>query len=208
MVALISVLTVLVVTGDAPVPADLTTLERVAEEIDDAVANGEWAEAQDLETKAERALNSLRIERSAAKQRAVKALNEARAATHARAALRTRLAANRLAWAVVDLYEPLRPNVPTSVMRLDVLLRTVDLAALGSQAGEARRALGKVNAIWKSLAVKPPLAGSHPQRIFNKQLAHVKHALDAGDFTALHEAAVAALEGVDWLEKRYEGSAQ
>jgi hypothetical protein len=207
MVALI-VLTALVVTVGAPVPADLTTLERVAEEIDDAVANGEWAEAQDLETKGERALHSLRIERSAAKQRAVKALNEARAATHAHAALRTRLAANRLAGAVVDLYEPLRPNVPTSVMRLDVLLRTVDLAALGSQAAEARRALGKVNAIWKNLAVKPPLAGSDPQRIFNKQLARVKHALDAGDFTALHEAAVAALEGVDSLENRYEGSAQ
>jgi hypothetical protein len=151
---------------------------------------------------------SLRTERPAAKQRAVKALNKARSATHARAALRTRLAANRLAGAVVYLYEPLRPNVPTSVMRLDVLLRTVDLAALGRQAGEARRALGKLNAIWKNLAVKPPLAGSDSQRSFDEQVAQVKHALDVGNFTALHEAAVGALEGVHSLEKLYDGSAK
>jgi hypothetical protein len=117
----------------------------------------------------------------------------------------------------VDLIHPEHPPAevpaaPTGKLPSDiggsVSERRLDQFHGGGTTGEARRALGKLNAIWKNLAVKPPLAGSDSQRSFDEQVAQVKHALDVGNFTALHEAAVGALEGVHSLEKLYDGSAK
>ena len=192
----------LMLTAGSQVPAPLATLERVAEDIDDAVVAGDWTKVERLEVEGRRAVHRLETD-GAASHRAAEALDRARAATRARDALGTRVAANTLADAVVDLFEPLKPSVPISVMRLDVLLRTVDLAAIAARPGEARVAIDRVWAIWNGLAAKAPVAGSPVEGSFNTQLAAIERTAKDNDFLALHSAAAAALDGVDELEARF-----
>ncbi len=199
----LAIFVALALAAHLQVPPPLATLESVAEDIDDAVVSHDWAKVETLESKGDRALYALRTGSPGARRRVSQALADAEAAIQSRDAMATRYAANRLADAVVDLYEPFHPTVPTSVMRLDVLLRTVDLAAAAGHPAEARQAINRANAIWQDLAAKAPIAGSPVEAPFATELDAVERAAKADDFPALHKAAVAALDGVDTLEARF-----
>lgn len=191
----------------AAVPPSLAALERIAEDIDDAVVAQDWPKVTALEEEGDRALATRHLATPAgAHGAAARALSDAKAATQRRETLPTRRAANRLAAAVVEFYEPLHPTVPTSVMRLDVLLRQLELAAAAGNAAEARTTLGNVTSIWTSISTRTPVTGSHAARTFARQLGAIHRALAAGRLNEAERKAVSALEGVDGLEKIYEST--
>jgi hypothetical protein len=184
-------------TASAPVPPALVTLERVADEIDAAAAAGSWSTVERLEAQGEQALGALHGDGSPGLlDRARAALADAETATQARSTLPTRLAANRLASAVVELYAPHHPEVPTSVMRLDVLLRAVDLAALAGMPASARPPLDEACAIWGRIGSEPPLVGSRARASFERHLANLRRAVDAGDVSGIQRSALAALDEI------------
>ncbi|GEJ56059.1 hypothetical protein AMYX_08000 [Anaeromyxobacter diazotrophicus] len=188
----------------AAVPRPLSVLEQVAEAIDDAAVAQDWARVVALEERGGQALGAKAlVTTSHAHAAATNALAEAKAATERRDALATRRAANRLAAAVVEFYDPLHPTVPTSVMRLDVLLRQLDLASEAGEANGARAALKATTSIWKTLRANAPVHGKTAAATFEHDLGAVRRALDAGDLQATAQAAVMALEGVDGLEKLF-----
>ena len=197
----------LALTAAAPIPAALSTLEHVAEAIDDAVVSQDWTKVRVLVRSGERALAELSISSVLVGRDAIRALADAKSESHLRASLATRRAANRLAAAVVGMYEPLHPTVPTSVMRLDVLLREVALAAVAGNLPDARNAFGRAKAVWASISTGPPLAGSRAARTFSQQLAALEHSIAAGLAQAVERRANAALEGVDAIEKVFESTA-
>jgi hypothetical protein len=186
------------------VPPALSTLEHVAEAIDDAVENHDWVKVRGLVRDGESALAKLPGTQVQAGHDAMKALAEAKEGARLLEPMATRRAANRLAAAVVAMYEPFHPLLPTSVMRLDVLLREIQLAAIAGDLAEARPALEKASAIWASIATRPPLQGTHAARAFDLQLQDLGRAVAAGRTQPVERAAHAALEGVDAIEVLFE----
>ncbi len=192
----------------APTPHALAELERIAEEIDDAVVAHDWAKVDDLVRRGDHALTDVVAAPAPARATAQAALTDARDEARNRHALGVRQAANRLAGAVVDMYEPLAPRVPANVMRLDVLLREVDLAAIAGDAARATSALDRADAVWMSLSTGPSVVGSAAGRRFARQLNQIHDALGSRHLDAVERTSVAALEGVDALENLYERPAR
>lgn len=188
----------------AAVPRPLSVLEQTAEEIDDAAVAQDWAKVLALEEKGGQALGAKALVKpSHVHAAATTVLVEAKAATERRDVLATRRAANQPAAAVVEFYEPLHPTLPTSVMRLDVLLRQLDLAAVAGQANGARAALEATTRVWKPLRTSAPVVGTPAAANFYHAPDAVRRAVDAGDLQATARDAVAALEDVDGLERLY-----
>lgn len=187
-----------------PVPPALSTLEHVAEAIDDAVENHDWVKVRALVRDGESALARLSAKQAQAGHDATKALADAKEGARLREPLATRRAANRLAAAVVAMYEPFGPLVPTSVMWLDVLLREIQLAAVAGDLAEARPALEKAASIWASISTRPPLQSTGPARAFDLLLADLARSVEAGRTPPVEKAARAALEGVDAIEVLFE----
>jgi hypothetical protein len=196
----------LALAAAAPIPAALSTLEHVAEAIDDAVVSNDWTKVRVLVRNGERALAELSISSVPVGRDAIRALADAKSDSRLRASLATRRAANRLAAAVVGMYEPLHPTVPTSVMRLDVLLREVALAAVAGNLADARNVFGRAEAVWASISTGPPLAGSRAAHTFSRQLAALEHSIATGLAQAVERSANAALEGVDAIEKVFKST--
>jgi hypothetical protein len=186
------------------VPSALSTLEHVADAIDDAVENHDWVKIRGLVRDGESALATLPGTPAQAGHDATKALAEAKEGARLREPLATRRAANRLAVAVIAMYEPFPPLVPTSVLRLDVLLREIQLAAVAGDLAEGRPALEKAAAIWASISTRPPLQGTGAARAFGLLLADLGRSVAAGGTPPIERAAHAALEGVDAIEVLFE----
>lgn len=161
----------------------------------------DWAKAQELVADGERAVAALSDAPALARSAAMKALADVKAAAGHREPLATRRAANRLAAVIVDMYAPLRPTVPTSVMRLDALLREVELAGAAGDLAGARGAFGRANAIWTSISSSPPLPRTDAARVFGEMLAGAERAIASGRPQPVERSARAALEGVDGIEK-------
>ncbi len=194
--------------GDASshpgVPPALERLESAAEDIGDAVANGQWEKANTLVQAAARDLDAVPQKEGSAVLHARGHLDEARKAIESRRSLDAQFAANALSGDVLDLYAGYQPVVPIEVMRLDVLLRRVQLVGLAGRPKDASAPLRETRTIWVQLRDQAPLASTPAARRFEGELDAVEQASGAKDAKKLARAAGAALEGVDALEKEYE----
>jgi hypothetical protein len=186
------------------VPPALERLESAAEDIGDAVANGKWARANTLIQAAARDLDAVPQKVGGALLQAHSHLDETRKAIESRRSLDAQFAANALSGDVVDLYTGYQPVVPIEVMRLDVLLRRVQLVGLAGRPKDASAPLRETRTLWLQLHGQAPLASTPAALRFEGELNVVEQASGADDAEKLARAAGAALEGVDALEKEYE----
>jgi len=189
------------------VPGPLVLLESVAEDIGDEAAKGNWSKAATLVDKASKNLSAVgpRVN-NAIVERARGHLAEAKKAIEGRRSLEAQLAANELSADVVEIFNGYHPIVPVDVMRLDVLLRRVQLEGLANAPERATAPLDQARATWTRLRAQPLLRETPAARSFEHQLRQVEKAASRGDPKSLAQTAEAALEGVDALEHVFESA--
>lgn len=182
-------------------PPALQRLESSAEDMGDAAASGGWSKAQAIVQRATQDVRSLsRRLGAAALSGASRDLQAALRAVRARRGLEAQFAANALSRDVVELYADYRTTVPLDVMRLDVLLRQVQLETRAGNDPQASAALNEAQAAWARLLPTLP-SGAPAVARFEGELQEV--AASMGDARATTRATDAALEGVDGLETLY-----
>lgn len=184
------------------VPPSLEHLESAAEDIGDAVAAGNWPKATRLVGAAERDLDALAEgTRAGDVAQARSHLDETRKAVESRRPIEAQFAANAVSGDVVDLFGKYQPIVPVEVMRLDVLLRRVQLEGLARTPARAASPLKEARRLWTKLEGHPPLQGTPAARRFDRELMAVEAASAAENPSSLEQTAGVALEGVDRLEQ-------
>lgn len=196
----------LVLAADPAIPAPLAALESTAEDLDEAAAVEDWKKVEELLKSAGAATAKVTAAHAShpAAPELKKALAAVRAAAKKKEGLATRRAANRLAAVVIDFYLGYQTRVPADVMRLDVLLKAIELCAVGGKPGDAAASLAQLQAAWKRLAGKAPVDGSPAKEAMEEHLAQIGEAIEAKDAKEIELAATLALEGVDELEKLFE----
>lgn len=188
--------------GSGPPPA-LQRLESAAEDVGDAAARHDWSKAQSIARSAEQDLRSLARQLGPAAGAARRDLQAVQRALRSRQSLEAQFAANALSRDVVGLYTGYQTAIPLDVMRLDVLLRQVQLEATAGSRARASAALKEAQGAWAQLAPGLPRSAPAVQQ-FERQLQDVSAALSRVDLAATQRAAAAALEGVDGLESLYD----
>ena len=184
------------------IPASLEHLESAAEDIGDAVAAGNWPKATKLVGAATRDLDALgEGARAGDVAQARGHLDETRKAVESRRPIEAQFAANALSGDVVDLFVNYQPIVPVEVMRLDVLLRRVQIEGLARTPARAANPLKEARRLWTKLEGQPPLQGTPMARRFDRELAAVEAAAAVENPSSLEQTAGVALEGVDGIER-------
>lgn len=195
-------------TKDRPPPRALQRLESAAEDAGDAAAKRDWAKADAIARGAQRDLDALarKVGREpvAAARRAAEAMRKAIAA---RSTLDAQFAANALSRDVVGLFAAYRTVIPLDVMRLDVLLRQVQLEAEAGSPARASASAQDASKAWSRVRASLPQPGAPAARRFEREMRDVLAATSQGDAATTSSAASAALEGVDGLEGLYRAPA-
>jgi hypothetical protein len=203
---MLAALLTLILAADPAIPAPLAALESTAEELDEAAAVEDWKKVEELAKSA--SISVAKVAAAHARHPAAPELKKALAAVKAAAkkkdGLSTRKAANRLAGVVIDFYLGYETKVPADVMRLDVILKEVELCAVASKPGDAAAAVARLDATWARLSGKSPVDGSPAKEVMEEHLAQLAEAIEAKDVKEIEIAATLALEGVDELEKLFE----
>ena len=101
----------------------------------------------------------------------------------------------------MGLYAGYRTAIPLDVMRLDVLLRQVQLEAKASNEPQARVAFNEVQGVWSRLSSR--LSATPAVESFQRELQLIHRTTAQGSTSATARAAARALEGVDDLEKLF-----
>ena len=197
-------------TNTGTVPNELQTIEAAAEDIIDFAPSGNWDKISADVTDMANAWNSYQpqVDTSGASQELqdamTSALTQLQAASASKDAAATMQASNDVSAAVVELFALYNPKIPVDIGRLDVLERQVilDIAAQDYTAAEA--SLAKAKSAWER--VKASALDHNGKEVadqFEASLVAQASALASKDNVTLTDAAKAALEIVDLLERLY-----
>lgn len=197
-------------TNPGTVPNELQTIEAAAEDIIDLAPSGNWDKISADVTDMASAWKSYQpqVGASGASQELqdamTSALTQLQAASASKDAAATMQASNDVSAAVVELFALYNPKIPVDIGRLDVLERQVilDIAAQDYTAAEA--SLAKAKSAWER--VKASALDHNGKEVadqFEASLTAQASALASKDNVTLTDAAKAALEIVDLLERLY-----